>query len=103
MNPQTERTTPQYMRWPTSERRRLPRFALEANREGALFFLRLVGRRSAGSARRSPPKPPPRESRRGSIRVRVFLPPRLNIAHPARGVSSFKELRAKRAPPGRGA
>ena len=85
--------------------RRLPRFAPEADRDGTFFFLRLlVGGRSAGSARRSPPTPPPaRESRRGSIRVRVFLRPRPNIADPARGVSLRKELRAKRAPPSRGA
>src|SRR3984957_17580797 len=75
------------------ERRRLPRFARAPDRERAFFFLRLlVGGRSAGSARRSPPKPSPRESRRGSIRVRVFLRPRPNIADPARGVSLIKEL-----------
>ena len=77
-----------------SERRCLTRFELEKAREGAFFFLRLlVGGRSAGSARRSPPAAPrARKSRRGSIRVRVFLPPRPNIADPARGVSSMKEL-----------
>src|ERR1700722_5400605 len=76
-----------------SERRRLPRFELEEARERAFFFLRLlVGGRSAGSARRSPPALPARESRRGSIRVRVFLRPRPNIADPARGVSLIKEL-----------
>src|SRR3984957_4323537 len=75
------------------ERRRLPRFARAPDRERAFFFLRLlVGGRSAGSARRSPPKPSPRESRRGSIRVRVFLRPRPNIADLARGVSLIKEL-----------
>src|SRR3984957_16354787 len=75
------------------ERRRLPRFARAPDREGGFFFLRLlVGGRSAGSARRSPPKLPPRESRGGSIRVRVFLRPRPNIVDPARGVSLMKEL-----------
>ena len=75
-----------------SERRRLPRFEVEEDREGTFLFLRLVGGRSAGSARRSPPEPPARESRRGSIRVRVFLPPRPNIADPARGVSPMRSL-----------
>src|SRR5579863_711578 len=71
-----------------SERRRLPRLEREADFEGAAFLLRAPGGRSAGSARRSPPRePPPRQLRLGSIRSRFLLRPRPNIADPARGGS----------------
>src|SRR5579872_321669 len=82
-----------------TERRRL-RLGPDADR-GEAFFLRLDGGRSAGSARRSPPelRLASPEPKRGSIRFRVFLRPRPNIADPASGVSPMRESRAKRTPP----
>ena len=73
---------------PSQERRLFPaRFERGADLQKLLLFRRPPGGRSAGSARRSSPPLPPRQLRRGSIRSRVFLPPRPNIADPARGVS----------------
>src|SRR5579863_1248045 len=82
-----------------SERRRLPRLEREADFEGAAFLLRAPGGRSAGSARRSPPRePPPRQLRLGSIRSRFLLRPRPNIADPARGGSRQRGENGRTAP-----
>ena len=65
--------------------RRGPRRLFLAFRGGLCRRARREGGRSAGSARRSS-STAARPLKRGSIRVRFFLPPRPNIAVPARNV-----------------